>query len=66
MSTIQKLAKIEQKLESMHNDLTKNKQDIEELKRKMNMGAGGIKALAIFGGIVIALTMFITKLLGIK
>jgi hypothetical protein len=30
------------------------------------MGAGGIKALALFGGIVIALTVFITKLLGIK
>ena len=66
MSTLTKLAKIEQKLDSMHNDLTKNKQDIEELKRKMNMGAGGIKALAIFGGIIIALTMFITKMLGLK
>jgi len=66
MSTLTKLAKIEQKLDSMHNDLTKNKQDIEELKRKMNMGAGGIKALAIFGGIIIAITMFITKMLGIK
>lgn len=66
MSTLTKLAKIEQKLDSMHNDLTKNKQDIEELKRKMNMGAGGIKALAIFGGIIIALTMFITKMLGIR
>ncbi len=66
MSTLTKLAKIEQKLDSMHNDLTKNKQDIEELKRKMNMGAGGIKALAIFGGIIIALTMFITKLVGMK
>ena len=31
MSTLTKLAKIEQKLDSMHNDLTKNKQDIEEL-----------------------------------
>jgi len=66
MSTLTKLAKIEQKLDSMHNDLTKNKQDIEELKRKMNMGAGGVKALAIFGGIIIAITMFITKMLGIK
>ncbi len=66
MSTLTKLAKIEQKLDSMHNDLTKNKQDIEELKRKMNMGAGGIKALAIFGGIIIALTMFITKLVGMR
>jgi hypothetical protein len=66
MSTLTKLAKIEQKLDSMHNDLTKNKQDIEELKRKMNMGAGGVKALAIFGGIIIAITMFITKILGIR
>mgnify|MGYP003133962077 CR=1 FL=1 len=66
MSTITKLAKIEQKLDSMHNDLTKNKQDIEELKRKMNMGAGGIKAIAIFGGIIIAITVFVTKMLGIN
>ena len=66
MSTLTKLAKIEQKLDSMHNDLTKNKQDIEELKRKMNMGAGGIKAIALFGGILITITFMVTKLLGIK
>jgi len=50
----------------MHKDLTKNKGDIEVLKAKMNMGAGGIKALALFGGILISITYLITKLLGLK
>lgn len=63
---ITKLTVMESKLDHMHKDLTKNKGDIEVLKARMNMGAGGIKALALFGGIVIALTIFVTKLLGIK
>tara|TARA_R100000030_G_C3216682_1_gene114812 strand:+ start:70 stop:270 length:201 start_codon:yes stop_codon:yes gene_type:complete len=61
-----KLAKIEQKLDSMHEDLVKNKQDIEELKKRMNMGAGGIKAVAIFGGLIVGITIFFTDLLGLK
>jgi len=61
-----KLAKIEQKLDSMHEDLVKNKQDIEELKKRMNMGAGGIKAVAIFGGLIVAITIFFTDLIGLK
>lgn len=61
-----KLAKIEQKLDSMHEDLVENKQDIEELKKRMNMGAGGIKAVAIFGGLIVAITIFFTDLLGLK
>ena len=59
MSTIQKLAKIEQKLESMHTDLTKNKQDIEELKRKMNMGAGGIDPNLYLRNIFVALVLLL-------
>ena len=66
MTIKEQLASMEAKLDHMHKDLTKNKQDIEVLKAKMNMGAGGIKALALFGGIVIAITVFITKLLGIR
>ena len=62
----EQLASMEAKLDHMHKDLTKNKGDIEVLKAKMNMGAGGIKALALFGSILIALTIFVTKLLGIK
>ena len=66
MTIKEQLASMEAKLDHMHNDLTKNKGDIEVLKAKMNMGAGGIKAIALFGSILIALTIFITKLLGIK
>lgn len=66
MSSEQKLARIEEKLDSMHKDLTKSQLDIEELKKRMNMGAGGIKAIAIFGSILIGITLFITKLLGIR
>jgi len=63
---ITKLTVMESKLDHIHKDLEKNKQDIEQLKARMNMGAGGIKAVALFGGIVIAITVFVTKLLGIK
>lgn len=61
-----KLAKIEQKLDFMHEDLVKNKQDIEELKKRMNMGSGGIKAIAIFGGLIVAITIYFKDLLGLK
>jgi hypothetical protein len=61
-----KLAKIEQKLDSMHEDLVKNKEDIEELKKRMNMGSGGIKAIAIFGGLIVAITIFLKDLIGLK
>ena len=63
---ITKLTVMESKLDHIHKDLEKNKQDIEQLKARMNMGAGGIKAVALFGGILIAITVFVTKLLGIK
>ena len=66
MTIKEQLVSMEAKLDHMHKDLTKNKQDIEVLKARMNMGAGGIKALSIFGGIIIALTVFITKLLGVR
>ena len=63
---ITKLTVMESKLDHIHKDLEKNKQDIEQLKARMNMGTGGIKAVALFGGILIAITVFVTKLLGIK
>jgi len=66
MTIKEQLASMEAKLDHMAKDLTKNKGDIEVLKAKMNMGAGGIKAIALFGGILITITFMITKLLGIK
>ncbi len=66
MKILEKLASMETKLDRIQKDLETNKKDIEDLKKKMNMGAGGIKAIAIFGGIIIAITVFVTKLLGLK
>ena len=66
MTIKEQLASMEAKLDHMHKDLTKNHQDIEILKAKMNMGAGGIKAVALFGGILISITFLITKILGVK
>ena len=66
MTIKEQLASMEAKLDHMHKDLTKNHQDIEVLKARMNMGAGGIKAIALFGGILISMTYLITKLLGLK
>ena len=57
---------MESKLDHIHKDLEKNKQDIEQLKARMNMGAGGIKAVALFGSIVIGLTVLFMKLIGYK
>jgi len=66
MTILEKLASMETKLDRIQKDLETNKKDIEDLKKKMNMGAGGIKAIAIFGSIIIAITVFVTKLLGLK
>jgi hypothetical protein len=66
MTIKEQLASMEAKLDHMAKDLTKNKGDIEILKAKMNMGAGGIKAIALFGGILISITYLVTKLLGLK
>jgi chromosome segregation ATPase len=63
---ITKLTVMEAKLDHIHKDLEKNKQDIEQLKARMNMGAGGIKAVALFGSIVIGLTVLFMKLIGYK
>tara|TARA_B110000305_G_scaffold9415_1_gene9206 strand:+ start:411 stop:650 length:240 start_codon:yes stop_codon:yes gene_type:complete len=63
---ITKLTVMESKLDHIHKDLEKNKQDIEQLKARMNMGAGGIKAVALFGSIVIGLTVLFMKLIGYK
>lgn len=63
---ITKLTVMEAKLDHIHKDLDKNKKDIEELKKRMNMGTGGIKAIALFGSIIIGITVLIMKLLGYK
>lgn len=63
---ITKLTVMESKLDHIHKDLEKNKQDIEQLKARMNMGSGGIKAVALFGSIIIGLTVLFMKLIGYK
>ena len=63
---ITKLTVMESKLDHIHKDLEKNKQDIEQLKARMNMGGGGIKAVALFGSIIIGLTVLFMKLIGYK
>ena len=63
---ITKLTVMESKLDHIHKDLEKNKQDIEQLKARMNMGTGGIKAIALFGSILIGITVLFMKLIGYK
>ncbi len=63
---ITKLTVMQSKLDHIHKDLEKNKQDIEQLKARMNMGTGGIKAIALFGSILIGITVLFMKLIGYK
>ena len=49
------------KLEQIHSVVAKNTDDIEQLKKQMAMGSGGIKAIFVIGGFV-ALILSIIKL----
>ena len=49
---IQMLNDMNAKLQHIHKDVNKNKQDISKLQQDMAFGKGGVKALIIIAGIV--------------
>tara|TARA_R110000803_G_scaffold85862_1_gene152275 strand:+ start:1654 stop:1893 length:240 start_codon:yes stop_codon:yes gene_type:complete len=57
---------MQEKINYISDTVNKQSKDIDILKRRMNMGAGGIKAIALFGGILIGGTAILYKLLGLK
>ena len=57
---------MQEKINHISETVEKQSQDINNLNKQMNMGAGGIKAIALFGGILIAAIALATKFLGLK
>jgi len=57
---------MQEKINHISETVEKQSQDIKNLNKQMNMGAGGIKAIALFGGILIAAIALATKFLGLK
>ena len=57
---------MQEKINQISDTMDKQSKDIADLNKRMNMGAGGIKAIAIFGGIVIAIITLIAKFFNLK
>lgn len=57
---------MQEKINHIADTVEQQSTDIKDLNKRMNMGAGGIKAIALFGGIVIAAIALATKFLGLK
>ena len=57
---------MQEKINHISDTVEKQSKDIADLNKRMNMGAGGIKAIALFGGIIIAAVALITKFFGLK
>ena len=57
---------MQEKINHISDTVNKQSKDIDILKRRMNMGAGGIKAIALFGGILIGIFAIASKFLGLK
>jgi len=57
---------MQEKINQISDTMDKQSKDIADLNKRMNMGAGGIKAIAIFGGIVIAVITLVAKFFNLK
>ena len=57
---------MQEKLNHISDTVEQQSKDIADLNKRMNMGAGGIKAIALFGGIIIAAIALATKFFGLK
>lgn len=57
---------MQEKINHISDTVEKQSKDIADLNKRMNMGAGGIKAIAIFGGIVIAIITLVAKFFNLK
>ena len=57
---------MQEKINHISDTVEKQSKDIADLNKRMNMGAGGIRAIALFGGIIIAVIALFTKFFGLK
>ena len=57
---------MQEKINHISDTVEKQSKDIADLNKRMNMGAGGIKAIALFGGIMIGAIALFTKFFGLK
>ena len=57
---------MQEKINQISDTMDKQSKDIADLNKRMNMGAGGIKAIAIFGGIIIAIITLLSKFFNLK
>ena len=57
---------MQEKINQISDTMDKQSKDIADLNKRMNMGAGGIKAIAIFGGIIIAIITLLAKFFNLK
>jgi len=55
---------MQEKINQISDTMDKQSKDIADLNKRMNMGAGGIKAIALFGGIIIAIIAMLTNFFG--
>jgi len=57
---------MQEKINHISDTVNKQSIEIKSLNKRMNMGAGGIKAIALFGGIIIGIIALSSKFLGLK
>jgi len=57
---------MQEKINQISDTMDQQSKDIADLNKRMNMGAGGIKAIAIFGGIIIAIITLLAKFFNLK
>ena len=55
---------MQEKINQISDTMDKQSKDIADLNKRMNMGAGGIKAIALFGGIIITIIAMVTNFFG--
>jgi len=57
---------MQEKINHISDTVEQQSKDIADLNKRMNMGAGGIRAIALFGGIIIAAIALFAKLFNLK
>jgi hypothetical protein len=55
---------MQEKINQISDTMDMQSKDIADLNKRMNMGAGGIKAIALFGGIIIGAIALFTNFFG--
>ena len=57
---------MQEKINHISDTVEKQSKDIADLNKRMNMGAGGIKAIALFGSLIIGAIALFTNFFSFK